>query len=161
VLTASDKGYAGERVDTSGPLVREILEKEDYIVVEERILPDDFEMLREGMSAICDETDVDLLVTTGGTGFSPRDCMPEVTMEVAERLVPGIPEAMRMLSMQYTKRAMLSRSVCGIRGNTLILNLPGSPKAARENLESVLPALSHGLDMLSLRKNECATSGEE
>ena len=148
VLTSSDKCSAGEREDLSGPLVREILEMDEYIVTWELVLPDDFEKLRENMERICDEGGVDLLVTTGGTGFSPRDCMPEVTAAVSDRMVPGIPEAMRMLSMKYTDRAMLSRAACGIRKETLILNLPGSPKAARENLESVLPALGHGLEML-------------
>lgn len=108
------------------------------------------------MAEICDQGKADLILTTGGTGFSPRDVMPEATMAVAERLVPGIPEAMRAYSMQFTKRAMLTRAASGIRKSTLIVNMPGSPKAVRECLEYILPELNHGLEILLGRTGECA-----
>ena len=148
VLTSSDKGYAGEREDVSGPTAEAMLKEAGWEIVGYCMLPDDFTMLSEKMSDICDSGIADLLLTTGGTGFSPRDCMPEVTAAVSERMVPGIPEAMRWNSLQITPRAMLSRAAAGIRKNTLIVNLPGSPKAVKENLEYVLPALDHAIDMM-------------
>jgi molybdenum cofactor synthesis domain-containing protein len=149
VITASDRSYRGERKDESGPLVAEMLKAAGYRIVSCDILPDEREMLAEKMRAICDTNGADLIVTTGGTGFSPRDYTPEATMDIAERAVPGIPEAMRAYSMQKTSRAILSRSAAAIRGRTLIVNLPGSPRAAKENLECILGALEHGLLMLS------------
>jgi molybdenum cofactor synthesis domain-containing protein len=119
-----------------------------YRIVSCDILPDERQMLAERMKALCDKNEADLIVTTGGTGFSPRDFTPEATMDIAERMVPGIPEAMRVYSLQKTNRAMLSRAVAAIRGKTLIINLPGSPRAAKENLECVIDALEHGLEML-------------
>ena len=120
------------------------------------LLPDGLEPLRGQLIRLCDQRQPDLILTTGGTGFSPRDVTPEATLAVCDRLTPGIPEAMRYASMQVTNRAMLSRAAAGIRKGTLIVNLPGSPKAARENLEAVLPALAHGLEMLSGRPADCA-----
>ncbi|GHV01797.1 molybdenum cofactor biosynthesis protein [Spirochaetia bacterium] len=148
VITASDRSYRGERKDESGPLVAEMLSAAGYRVVSCDILPDERQMLAERMKAICDKNEADLIVTTGGTGFSSRDYTPEATMDIAERMVPGIPEAMRAYSLQKTNRAILSRAAAAIRGKTLIINLPGSPRAAKENLECVIDALEHGLRML-------------
>ena len=156
ILTASDSGYAGEREDVSGPTIRKILEENGYQVVHTILLPDDREMLAQEMSRIADEGVAELLVTTGGTGFSPRDCMPEATMDITERSVPGIPEAIRAYSMTITPRAMLSRAAAGIRKHTLIINLPGSPKAVKESLEYILPSLEHGLEILTGTASNCA-----
>ena len=156
VITSSDTGYQGEREDLSGPLICQMLETEGYEIVHTILLPDDRRMLAEEMARIADEGVADLVLTTGGTGFAPRDWTPEATMDIAERVVPGIPEAMRAYSMTITPRGMLSRSVAAIRKQTLIINLPGSPKAVRENLECVLPALEHGLMMLTGRGSNCA-----
>lgn len=156
VITLSDKGYAGEREDKSGPLLCEMITEAGYEVKETILLPDEQKEIEKCLCKLCDTDKVDVIFTTGGTGFSPRDCTPEATMAVAERNVPGIAEAMRMASMQVTPRAMLSRGVSVIRGKTLIVNLPGSPKAVKENLEVILPALDHGLAILSGRDGECA-----
>ena len=149
IITSSDSGYAGEREDKSGSVIQEILEANDYEVVHTILLPDDRKMLT-------DEGIAELIVTTGGTGFSPRDCMPEATKDIIEREVPGIPEAMRAYSMTITPRAMLSRAAAGIRKGTLIVNLPGSPKAVRESLEYIIPALEHGLQILTGEATNCA-----
>ena len=135
IITASDSGSRGEREDLSGPAIREILEREGYQVTAMELLPDDRAMLAGKMREIADSGKADLILTTGGTGFSQRDVTPEATEDIIERRVPGIPEAMRAYSMTITKRAMLSRATAGIRGTTLIINLPGSPKAVRESLE--------------------------
>ena len=156
VITLSDKGYAGEREDKSGPLLCEMITEAGYEVKETILLPDEQKEIEKCLCKLCDTDKVDVIFTTGGTGFSPRDCTPEATMAVAERNVPGIAEAMRMASLQVTPRAMLSRGVSVIRGKTLIVNLPGSPKAVGENLEVILPALDHGLAILSGRDGECA-----
>lgn len=156
VLTVSDRSFRGERPDAGGPLVAEMLKNAGYEVVTTAIVPDEQAQIEEKLCQIADSGEVQLLVTTGGTGFAPRDVTPEATLSVCERLTPGIPEAMRYASMQVTNRAMLSRAQAGIRKGTLIINLPGSPKAAKENLEAVLPALSHGLEMLSGRPADCA-----
>lgn len=156
IITSSDSGYAGEREDLSGPLIREILEQNGYEVVHMILLPDDRKMLAGEMARIADEHVAELLLTTGGTGFSQRDCMPEATGDIAERLVPGIPEAIRAYSMTITPRAMLSRASACIRKNTLIINLPGSPKAVRESLEYILPSLEHGLEILTGEATDCA-----
>ena len=157
VLTVSDRSFRGERPDAGGPLVVEILKNAGYAVTETAIVPDEKGRIEAALRQWCDrEETVDLIVTTGGTGFAPRDVTPEATIAVCDRLTPGIPEAMRYASMQVTNRAMLSRAAAGIRKGTLIINLPGSPKAARENLEAVLPALPHGLEMLSGRPADCA-----
>lgn len=156
VLTVSDRSFRGERPDGGGPLVAEILKNAGYDVRITAIVPDEQSQIEKKLRQIADSGEVQLLVTTGGTGFAPRDVTPEATLAVCERMTPGIPEAMRYASMQVTNRAMLSRAQAGIRKGTLIINLPGSPKAARENLEAVLPALSHGLEMLSGRPADCA-----
>ncbi len=156
IITASDKGAQGQREDISGQVIREILEANGYEIAHQVILPDDRTQLAFEMKRLCDEVKVDLILTTGGTGFSPRDWTPEATLDVVERLVPGIPEAMRYASLQITKRAMLSRAVAGIRKQTLIINLPGSPKAVRENLEYVITELAHGLEILRGEAGECA-----
>nr|WP_325196852.1 MogA/MoaB family molybdenum cofactor biosynthesis protein [uncultured Oscillibacter sp.] len=156
VLTVSDRSFRGERPDTGGPLVAELLKAGGYEVVRRDIVPDERLEIEARLKAIADSGEVQLLVTTGGTGFAPRDVTPEATLAVCDRLTPGIPEAMRYASLQITPRAMLSRAQAGIRKGTLIINLPGSPKAAKENLEAVLPALSHGLEMLSGKPADCA-----
>lgn len=156
IITSSDSGYAGKREDASGPVIREILEKNGYEVVHMVLLPDDREMLSREMARIADEQVAELLLTTGGTGFSPRDCMPEATADITERAVPGIPEAVRAYSMTITPRAMLSRAAAGIRKSTLIINLPGSPRAVRESLEYLMPALGHGLEILTGEASDCA-----
>lgn len=157
VITISDKGSRGERMDTSGPALCAIVEAHGLHVVHTAIVPDEAEKIREELIACADERRVSLVLTTGGTGFSPRDVTPEATRTVIERETPGLPEAMRAASMKVTSRGCLSRGVAGIRGGTLILNLPGSEKAARENLLTVIEALGHGLDMLaSAGSAECA-----
>lgn len=158
VLTLSDKGAAGEREDKGGPLIREIIEKENYLVIDQRVLPDEQKTIEETLIHLCDRLKVDLILTTGGTGFSLRDRTPEATMAVADRMAPGIAEAIRAYSMQITNRAMLSRGVSALRGQTLIINLPGSPKAVKESLDCILPALPHGLEILKGSASECARS---
>lgn len=156
VLTVSDRSFRGDRPDASGPVLVELLQKEGYEITHTAIIPDEQEQIQDALKDLADRKIADLILTTGGTGFSPRDVTPEATLAVCDRLTPGIPEAMRYASLQITPRAMLSRAQAGIRKQTLIVNLPGSPKAARENLESVLPTLSHGLEMLSGRPADCA-----
>ena len=156
IITASDSGYRGEREDLSGPAIKEILEREGYEVISMDILPDAQVMLAGKWQEIADSEKAELIQTTGGTGFSERDVTPEATEEVIERKVPGIPEAIRAYSMTITKRAMLSRATAGIRGKTLIVNLPGSPKAVRESLEYIIDALAHGLEILSGEARDCA-----
>ena len=156
VLTVSDRSFRGERPDAGGPLVAELLKNGGYEVTVTAIVPDEQAQIEEKLCQIADSGEIQLLVTTGGTGFAPRDVTPEATLAVCDRLPPGIPEAMRYASMQVTNRAVLSRAQAGIRKGTLIINLPGSPKAAKENLEAVLPAIGHGLEMLSGRPADCA-----
>ena len=148
VITISDKGFAGQRVDTSGPALCQILKENGWEVIYTSILPDEKEQIQTELIKCADELHPALVLTTGGTGFSPRDVTPEATMAVVERPTPGIPEAMRAESMKITDRGCLSRSAAGIRGRTLIINLPGSEKAARENLLAVLSPIRHGLEML-------------
>lgn len=155
IITASDKGSKGERVDESGPKIKEIVSSFGYKVVYYKVLPDDKDMISSEMKQLCDENIVDLILTTGGTGFSKRDNTPEATLEIAEKLVPGIPEAIRSYSMQFTPKAMLSRGVSVIRKETLIINMPGSPKAVKESMECIMPALNHGIDILKGSANEC------
>ena len=157
IVTASDKGAAGLREDVSSVVAKELLEAAGYAVVSMQILPDERKELAACMAEICDTNQADLLITTGGTGLSPRDWTPEATLDIAHRQVYGISEAMRAYSMTITPRGMLSRGVSVIREKTLIVNLPGSPKAVKENLTYVLPTLAHGLDILTERVNECAT----
>ncbi len=156
IITASDSGYKGEREDKSAPAIEEAVQKENYAVVKKLLLPDDKDMLAKAMQEIADKGEADLILTTGGTGFAPRDVMPEATLAIAEKIVPGIPEAMRAYSMQFTKRAMLSRAVACIRKKTLIINMPGSPKAVRECLEYIISELNHGLEILLEEANNCA-----
>ena len=148
VLTSSDSGYAGQREDLSGPAAIELLRGAGYEIAGYDMLPDEFALLTEKRMKICDAGEAELLITTGGTGFSARDCTPEATLAAAEREVPGIPEAMRWYSLQITPRAMLSRAAAGIRKNTLIVNLPGSPKAVKECLGFILPTLEHAIQMM-------------
>lgn len=155
VITVSDRSYRGERADGGGPLVRQLLTDAGYDVDEIVIVPDEQDQIQDALIAAA-EADVALIVTTGGTGFAPRDVTPEATIAVCQRLTPGIPEAMRSASMAITPRAMLSRAAAGIRDRSLIINLPGSPKGAKENLEAVLPSLRHGLEMLRGGVADCA-----
>ena len=161
VVTLSDKGFAGKRDDKSGPLICDLLGQAGYEVVETVLLPDEMEEIKKYLCKFCDEKRVNIVFTTGGTGLAPRDCTPEATMAVATRNVPGIAEAMRLASLKITPRAMLSRGVSVIRNETLIINLPGSPKAAKENLEAVLPSLDHGLAVLTGRTGECGCEPDE
>lgn len=156
IITSSDKGYSGEREDKSGAVIREILEANGFKVIKQVILPDDKEMLSNEFVRISDELEVNLILSTGGTGFSKRDVTPEATKAVIEREAPGICEAIRWYSLKITKRAMLSRAVSGIRRNTLIVNLPGSPKACKEALDFVLDDIKHGIDILIGEASECA-----
>ena len=149
VITVSDKGFAGQRVDTSGPAVRAIAEEYGFEVKYVGMVPDDMDMIKEELIKCSDELHISLVLTTGGTGFSPRDITPEATLAVIERETRGIPEAMRYESLKITPRGCLSRSAAGIRGRTLIINLPGSEKAAKENLLAVIGAVQHGMDMLA------------
>ena len=148
VITVSDKGYRGQREDTSGPNLVQILKDRGFQVVYTSILPDEREMIRAELLKCADELSIALVLTTGGTGFSPRDITPEAAMEVIERPTPGIPEALRAESMRITPKGCLSRSVAGIRGRTLIITLPGSKKASAENILAVIDPVAHGLDML-------------
>ena len=148
VITISDKGYRGERVDTSGPNLVQILKDKGFDVVYTSILPDERDMIKEELVKCSDVLNIALVLTTGGTGFSPRDITPEAAMEVIERPTPGIPEAMRAESMRITPKGCLSRSVAGIRKRSLIITLPGSKKASAENILAVIDPVAHGLDML-------------
>ncbi|MGI6205925.1 MAG: MogA/MoaB family molybdenum cofactor biosynthesis protein [Anaerovoracaceae bacterium] len=158
IITSSDKGSRGEREDKGGPKIKEIVGQfsDDYEVADYVMLPDERDQLSAAMIKMADEEGIDLIITTGGTGFSKRDVTPEATMDVVERRTPGISEAMRSISLEITMRAMLSRAESGIRGDTLIVNLPGSPKAIEEVLGPILPSLKHGLDILQGKDAECA-----
>ena len=155
IITISDKGSRGERTDASGPVIEEMLKQiggrtEKYVIV-----PDEKQEIKDAIIDMSDRLGLDLVLTTGGTGFSERDVTPEATLEVIEKHVPGIPEAMRARSLAITPKAMLSRAQAGIRKRTLIINLPGSPKGVRENMEVILPALKHGIEILTGRASEC------
>lgn len=156
IITVSDKGSVGQREDLSGEVIRTLMNEAGYDVVEKVILPDEVDLLKEKMIQWSDEAQYALILTTGGTGFSPRDFTPEATKAVIDREVPGIPEAMRAYSLTITKKAMLSRATAGIRKQTLIINLPGSPKAVKETLEYILPPLKHGVEILTGQTGECA-----
>ena len=159
VITVSDKGYRGQREDTSGPNLVKILTEKGFSVTYTSIVPDEPDMIKEQLVKCADELKIALVLTTGGTGFSPRDITPEATMEVVERLTPGIPETMRAESMKITPKGCLSRSAAGIRGRSLIINLPGSKKASAENILAVIDPVAHGLDMLySEGSADCAKS---
>lgn len=156
VVTVSDRCFAGQRTDEAGSEVERLLREAGYEVIARELVPDERDCIEDALRALADEKDAALIVTTGGTGFSPRDVTPEATLAVCPRRADGIAEAMRRASLSVTPRAMLSRAVAGLRGGTLMVNVPGSPKAARENLQSVLPALEHGLQMLRGGAADCA-----
>ena len=159
VITISDKGYLKERVDESGPKVIGILKKYNYDVIEYLIIPDDKKMIKDTLINLSDNLEIALIITTGGTGFSPKDVTPEATLEVIDKKCDGIAELMRYESLKITSKACLSRAVSGIRKRSLIINLPGSPKACSENLNAVIEPVKHGLDMLySSGSANCATS---
>jgi len=150
ILTVSDRGYRGEYEDRSGPAIRNLAVKRLHAVVDrEALVPDERAMIATTLTEWCDGDGLDLVLTTGGTGFAPRDVTPEATRDVIERDAPGLAEAMRAASLRVTPHAMLSRAIAGIRGRTLIINLPGSPKAASENLEAILPVLPHAVELLT------------
>lgn len=157
ILTVSDKGSRGEREDRSGPAVRHMIEAAGGDVARATIVPDEPAAIRAVLVAWADEG-LDLVLTTGGTGFGPRDRTPEATKEVIDREAPGLAEAMRRAGAERTPTAMLSRAVAGIRGSTLIVNLPGSERGARESLDAVLPALAHGLEVLKGAAPDCGAS---
>ncbi len=148
ILTISDRSSKGERQDASGPVIREILESINAEIKEYRIIPDEKDIIADAMIELSDTLGVDLIVSTGGTGLAPRDVTPEATLEVIDKRVPGFEEAMRTESMRITPHGMLSRAVAGVRGKTLIINLPGSPKAVKENLSVILAALPHAVEIM-------------
>jgi molybdenum cofactor synthesis domain-containing protein len=148
ILTASDRSARGERPDLSGPALAEAVTSQGWEVVCQAVVPDDLTVLSETLVAWTERGDLDIILTTGGTGFAPRDVTPEATFAVVDRLAPGLAEAMRAASLQVTPHAMLSRAVAGLRGKVLIVNLPGSPKAAVENLQVVLSVLPHAVELL-------------
>ncbi|MBI5196573.1 MAG: MogA/MoaB family molybdenum cofactor biosynthesis protein [Nitrospirae bacterium] len=154
VLTLSDKGSKGRRKDTSGPAIAVMVKKIKAKVISYEILPDEKALIKKRLISLCNKAD--LILTTGGTGLSPRDVTPEATLEVITREIPGIAEAMRFKSLKKTPCAMISRVVAGVRGRTLIINLPGSLKGAKENLEVILPALPHAIEKIKGSKKECA-----
>ena len=156
IITSSDKGYRGEREDKSGQVIEEIVSQNGFKVIKKVVLPDEKDLLEKEMINMCDNLNVNLLLTTGGTGFSKRDITPEATKSVIEREALGIVEAIRFYSLQITKRAMLSRATSGIRQNTLIINLPGSPKACKEALDFVLDDVKHGIEVVLGEAIECA-----
>ena len=155
ILTISDRGSKGEREDSSGPLIQEMVKDLPAEVVLYQIIPDEKEKIVEALKNSADRLRVDLILTTGGTGLSPRDVTPDATLEVIEKEVPGFSEAMRAESLKKTPHAMISRAITGIRGSSLIVNLPGSPKSVRENLSVILPALPHALSKLKGDPSEC------
>jgi molybdenum cofactor synthesis domain-containing protein len=158
VLTISDKGASGERQDKSGEVIREIIPSMDARIVNYDVIPDEKELIVAKLVKWVDEDDLDMLITTGGTGLTPRDVTPEATLAVVDRIVPGFAEAMRAESLKKTPHAMLSRAVVGTRGKCLIINLPGSPKAVRECLQVILPALTHAVETLKGQAGECGAA---
>ena len=148
LITVSDRSARGEREDLSGPALFELARKQGWSVVRQSVLPDELSLLRDTLSTWADQGDLDVILTTGGTGFAPRDVTPEATLAVVERLTPGLTEAMRAKSLEKTPHAMLSRGVAGIRSQTVIINLPGSPKAAIENFQVIIPVLQHAIELL-------------
>lgn len=160
ILTVSDSSFYEGKKDFSGPAIAELLKEWNFIIIGKDIICDEREKIAKRLVEICDEKNVDLILTTGGTGFNYRDVTPEATMDVIEKYVPGFGELMRMKSYEITKNAILSREIAGIRKSTLIINLPGSPKAATENLNFILPSIEHGLKMLKNKKNDCANLDE-
>jgi molybdenum cofactor synthesis domain-containing protein len=161
VLTISDRGWRGEREDRSGETIKRMLAALDAHILRYEIVPDEKEIISQKLTQWADEVGIDLIVTTGSTGLSPRDVAPEATLAVVQRLVPGLAEAMRAEGLKKTATAMLSRGVSGIRGQSLIVNLPGSPKAVRESLEIILPVLPHAMEVLKGEAVECGNELEE
>ena len=157
IITVSDNGSRGERLDTSGQEIRQRLEGEGFTLTNYVIVPDERDAISSAMRRYADEERIDLIVTTGGTGVSPRDVTPEATLAILDREIPGMAEAMRRESARITAHAMISRAVAGIRGTSLIINLPGSPKGVRENLTTVLPALKHAIEKIKGDPTECAS----
>jgi molybdenum cofactor synthesis domain-containing protein len=153
ILTLSDKGSKGERSDASGPVIEKMMKKIDAKIVSYDILPDEKALIKKKLLSLCNK--VDLILTTGGTGLSPRDVTPEATREVIHREIPGMAEAMRFFGLKKTRRAMLSRAVAGVRGRTLIINLPGSPAAVKENLAIILECLPHAIEKIQGSTEEC------
>jgi molybdopterin adenylyltransferase len=158
ILTISDKGSRGERQDKSGETIREIFSSMDVRIVNYDVIPDEKDVIIETLEDWADEGNLDVVITTGGTGLTPKDVTPEATLAVVDRIVPGFAEAMRAESLKKTPHAMLSRAVAGNRGKCLIINLPGSPKAVRECLEVILPALPHAVETLKGESGECGTA---
>ena len=158
ILTMSDKGYRGEREDKSGQVIKEMIISLPSDVVSYEVIPDEKEIIKKKLTHLSDIIKADIIITTGGTGLSPRDVTPDATLEVIDKEVPGMAEAMRAESLKKTANAMISRAVVGVRGETLIINLPGSPKAVRENLSVILPAIPHAIEKLKGDQRECAES---
>ena len=156
IVTVSDKASQGLREDVSGPAVKELLDSIDIEVTQSLVVPDEIDQIADILIKLCDAGQVSLILTSGGTGLSPRDITPEATKQVIQREVPGMAEAMRAAGLKHTPHAMLSRGMVGIRGACVIINLPGSPKGAKENLETVLPALKHALDKACGDPRDCA-----
>jgi len=159
ILTISDRGWRGEREDRSGEAIKQVLAALDAHLVRYDIVPDEKDIISQKLVQWADNEGIDLIITTGGTGLSPRDVTPEATLAVVERIVPGFAEAMRAESLKKTPMAVLSRGMAGIRGSSLIINLPGSPKAVRECLEVILPALPHAIEVLKGEAVECGEEG--
>ena len=157
IVTISDKGSTGERVDESGSVIREMIEAMDASVSAYTVIPDEQELIAATLINLSEKGDINLILTTGGTGVAPRDVTPEATLQVISREVPGMAEAMRSASLKKTPHAMISRAVAGIRKNTLIVNLPGSPRAVRENLSVILPTLPHAIEKIQGDPGECGT----
>ena len=149
ILTVSDRSFRGERLDASGPVLEEIVRAQRWLVADQAILPDDLEMLSKLLERWADSGEIDVILTTGGTGFAPRDITPEATQAIIDRKAPGLAEAMRASSLLATPHAMLSRAITGMRGKCLIVNLPGSPKAAKENFQVIIPVLPHAVQLLN------------
>jgi len=158
IITVSDKGSQGKREDKSGPVIAEMLAGAAVSIEKTLIIPDEVEQISAAIIRFADVEKLDLILTTGGTGVSPRDLTPDATLPVLDKEIPGIAEAMRAASLKVTPHAMISRAVAGIRGRSLIINLPGSPKGARENLSVVMPALSHAMEKIQGDERDCAVS---
>lgn len=157
IITVSDKGSQGKREDQSGPVIAELLAGADVSIRKTIIIPDEIDQISQAIVQFADVEKLDLILTTGGTGVSPRDLTPEATLKVLDKEIPGIAEAMRAASMKITPHAMISRAVAGIRGQSLIINLPGSPKSAKENLSIIMPALAHTMEKIQGDERDCAT----